>query len=51
MSTFATIISRALGARRRRTGQPDVHFHRGSNGPYVCEHAACDSPGLDPSER
>lgn len=51
MSTIATLVSRAFGARRRRAGEPAVHFHGGSNGIYVCEHAACDSPALDPAER
>ena len=27
-----------------------VHFHRGPQGPYLCENPRCVSPGLDPSQ-
>lgn len=44
-------IARALRPARPAVtaAQADVHFHEGAHGPYVCDHARCASPGVDPS--
>ncbi len=44
MARIVAAIARAL---REDTRDP-VHFHGGSDGPYVCENPRCSSPGLDP---
>ena len=44
MARIVAAISRAL----REDTTENVHFHSGSNGPYVCENPRCSSPGLDP---
>jgi hypothetical protein len=49
MSTLTTTIARTLD-RFRPTPTDEVHFHGGAHGPYVCEHAKCESPRLDPAE-
>ncbi len=44
VARIVAAISRAL----REDTSENVHFHAGSNGPYVCENPGCTSPGLDP---
>ena len=45
MARIVAAISRAL---REDTTTEQVHFHSGSDGPFVCENPRCSSPGLDP---
>ena len=47
MARMIAAITRAL---REDTPTDTVHFHGGSEGPYVCENPGCTSPGLDPQE-
>jgi hypothetical protein len=48
-------IARSVGRVLRRavpaTAQHDIHFHFDSVGrPYVCDHARCESPGVNVDE-
>ncbi len=45
MARVVAAIARAL---REDTTTENVHFHGGSDGPYVCENPRCTSPALDP---
>lgn len=49
MTNFLTSMTRAL-TLTPSTAQRDIHLHGGPNGAYVCEHAACNSPALDPAD-
>jgi hypothetical protein len=45
MARIVAAITRAL---REDTTTEKVHFHAGSQGPFVCENPRCTSPGFDP---
>ena len=36
--------------RLRAPASTGPHFHGSANGPYVCENARCESPGLSLDE-
>ena len=49
MARIRSLITTALTPKRAAADNDGVHFHSGPNGPYVCEYARCDSPGMDPT--